>query len=314
MTEFIMLVGLPGSGKSTYAESLKAKGYHIHSSDAIREELTGDVNTQDKNTEVFSMLHSRIKDDLKSGISCVYDATNMSMKRRVAFLKELKKINCIKECVLFLIPIEECKKRNVQRKRKVPDEVIDKMVGQFDVPMEYEGWDEISIETDKTISYDYPIGDTIGFDQENSHHSLTLYDHMKKSSTYIENNYIRTTNPLHHYDIMRYSRIARAAYNHDIGKLITKTFINSKGEVTKDAHYYGHDRAGAYLYLLGRVCDDYLYLENDDWYIASLINWHMRPYLGWKQSERAKERDKKLIGEKMYEDIMILHEADLAAH
>ena len=36
MTEFIMLVGLPGSGKSTCAEKLKKEGYMIHSSDAIR--------------------------------------------------------------------------------------------------------------------------------------------------------------------------------------------------------------------------------------------------------------------------------------
>ena len=43
MTEFIMLVGLPASGKSTYAEKLKEKEYHIHSSDSIREELTGDA-------------------------------------------------------------------------------------------------------------------------------------------------------------------------------------------------------------------------------------------------------------------------------
>ena len=313
MTEFIMLVGLPGSGKSTYAEELKKEGYHIHSSDAIREELTGDVNTQDKNTEIFSILHSRIKGDLKNRKSCVYDATNMNMKRRVAFLKELEKINCIKECVLFLIPIEECKKRNSKRSRKVPDEVIDKMVKQFDVPMDYEGWDEISIEIDQTISYEYPIDDTIGFNQENSHHSSTLFDHMKRSSKYIENNYIHTTNPLQISAIMRYSRIARAAYHHDIGKVITKTFINLKGETTKDAHYYGHDHAGAYLYLL-RQAYEYLYLEDDDWYIASLINWHMHPYLGWKQSEKAKERDKRLIGEKMYKDIMILHEADLASH
>lgn len=313
MTEFIMLVGLPGSGKSTYAEELKKEGYRIHSSDAIREELTDDVNTQDKNTEVFSILHSRIKDDLKNGISCVYDATNMSMKRRIAFLKELKNINCTKECILFLLPIEECKKRNVKRERKVPDKVIDKMIKQFDVPMKYEGWDEISIEIDQTISYEYPISDTNGFDQENSHHSLALSDHMKQSSKYIENNYIHTTNPLQISAIMRYSRIARAAYHHDIGKVITKTFINLKGEAKKDAHYYGHDHAGAYLYLLGQAYE-YLYLEDDDWYIASLINWHMRPYLGWKQSEKAKERDKKLIGEMMYEDIMILHKADLAAH
>ena len=61
MTKFIMLVGLPASGKSTYAERLKEKGYHIHSSDKIREELTGDVNSQDKNIDVFAELHKRVK-------------------------------------------------------------------------------------------------------------------------------------------------------------------------------------------------------------------------------------------------------------
>lgn len=91
MTEFIMLVGLPGSGKSTYAEKLKKEGYMIHSSDAIREELTGDINSQDNNPEVFGVLHKRVKEDLKSGHSCVYNATNMSRKRRKAFLDEISK-------------------------------------------------------------------------------------------------------------------------------------------------------------------------------------------------------------------------------
>ena len=64
MSDFIMLVGLPASGKSTYAEKLRKDGYHIHSSDKIREELTGDVNSQDKNTDVFVELHKRVKLDL----------------------------------------------------------------------------------------------------------------------------------------------------------------------------------------------------------------------------------------------------------
>lgn len=97
MVEFIMLVGLPASGKSTYAEVLKEQGYSVHSSDAIREELTGDVNSQDKNTDVFSVLHKRIKNDLENGISCVYDATNVSMKRRKAFLEEIRKLECTKK-------------------------------------------------------------------------------------------------------------------------------------------------------------------------------------------------------------------------
>lgn len=46
---FIMLVGLPGSGKSTYAELLK-KQYNaiICSSDEARKKITGDENNQKK--------------------------------------------------------------------------------------------------------------------------------------------------------------------------------------------------------------------------------------------------------------------------
>ena len=40
----------------------------------------------------------------------------------------------------------------------------------------------------------------------------------------------------------------------------------------------------------------------------------MRPYTAWKQSEKALRRDREMIGERMYKDIMMLHEADNAAH
>ena len=126
-----MLVGLPRCGKSTYAKKLKDEGYVIHSSDAIREELFGDVNSQEDNTKVFDVLHKRIKDDLAKGTSCVYDATNMSMKRRKAFLDEISKISCRKKCVLFVVPIEVCKEWNQKRERKVPDDVYDKMLKSF---------------------------------------------------------------------------------------------------------------------------------------------------------------------------------------
>lgn len=149
MTEFIMLVGLPGCGKSTYAKKIETEGYVIHSSDAIREELFGDVNSQKDNTKVFDVLHKRIKDDLTKGISCVYDATNMSMKRRKAFLDEISKISCSKKCVLFVVPIEVCKEWNQKRERKVPNDVYDKMLKAFWVPAFYEGRNIIQIITTK---------------------------------------------------------------------------------------------------------------------------------------------------------------------
>ena len=44
---FTMMVGLPGSGKSTYAKELAERtNAKICSSDAIREELTGDISIQ----------------------------------------------------------------------------------------------------------------------------------------------------------------------------------------------------------------------------------------------------------------------------
>ena len=94
MTRFVMMCGLPGSGKSTYADELARKeGFIVHSSDKIREEL-GDVNDQSKNEQVFTILHKRIKDDLRSEKNVIYDATNINRKRRVAFLRELKHILC----------------------------------------------------------------------------------------------------------------------------------------------------------------------------------------------------------------------------
>ena len=300
MTEFIMLVGFPASGKSTYAEELREKGYHVHSSDAIREELTGNVNSQDKNTDVFDTLHKRVKDDLSNGVSCVYDATNMSMKRRKAFLDEIKKYDVYKKCLLFIVPIDVCKKRNQLRDRQVPDFVFDKMLRQFDVPMKYEGWDEIKVIANEECDYKKLLQQTVNFDQHNSHHKLSLFDHMFRSFRCLNLNASKNV-----------SYIAVALYHHDIGKLITKSFINSKGEETDEAHYYGHEHAGAYLFLSGFVL--HKINTNDLLYIASLINWHMRPFT-WDQSEKARQRDKKLIGEEMYNDIMMLHEADMAAH
>ena len=57
---FIMVVGLPGSGKSTFIEDfIDEDNAHIHSSDSIRKELLGDVNDQTSNSLVFETLHNR---------------------------------------------------------------------------------------------------------------------------------------------------------------------------------------------------------------------------------------------------------------
>lgn len=122
---FIMMVGLPYSGKSYYAEKLsKEYGAVVYSSDAIRAEILGDVQDQNNNGKVFEVLHRRVYDDLSNGKSVIYDATNINYKRRMDTIQRLKRIPCEKVCYLMATPFSECVERSKYRDRVVPYEVL----------------------------------------------------------------------------------------------------------------------------------------------------------------------------------------------
>ena len=110
------MVGIVSSGKSSEALNIsKQDNAIIHSSDELRKIMFGDVNEVNKNSELFQELHKRIKLDLSKGRNVVYDATNISWKRRRAFLNELRKIECKKIAVIVATPYDECVERNKNR-------------------------------------------------------------------------------------------------------------------------------------------------------------------------------------------------------
>ena len=303
--KIFMMVGMPASGKSYKAQEL-AKEYNaeIFSSDALREELFGDVNHQNNNHELFNELHKRIKDCLKSGKSAIYDACNISYKRRMAFIQELKNIPCEKICILTATPYEECLKRNAERERKVPEEVIKRMYMNISIPYWYEGWDNITVFRSGTGTYPFAIrciDAFMNFDQENSHHKLTLGEHLKQTLVYMQEK-IGTSNDNHSVAM----RIA--AVLHDCAKPFCKTFINGRGEKTEEAHYYSHQYCSAYDSLFFRYLVDPIE-------VAIRVMWHMQPYF-WERDNNEKQHNKyhKLWGEELYNDIMLIHEADKAAH
>lgn len=311
MNKLYFTVGLPASGKSTWAEANKEKlNAIIHSSDAIREEL-GDVNDQSKNELVFNTLHKRVKEDLINGKNVILDATNLNRRKRIHFLSnELRYVPCEKVCVLFATPYEICLKNNAARDRKVPEHVLEKMIKNFETPCLQEGWDDIQIvwwnykhdEFDfiSRISKDLCEWSTISHD--NPHHTLSIGHHMLEAEDYYAEMDIEHLPILYDVIIM-----------HDCGKAFCKAFIDSKGNPSETAHYYQHHNVGAYLSLFYLKEFD-MYTDEEILYASLLINLHMHPFLSWKDSEKAKEKDRRLFGDDVISVIELIHECDLAAH
>ena len=145
MSKLIVLYGLPGSGKSTWA-SKHINGYTLMlSSDEIREELWGDASIQANPKQVFDLLYARAKMALKNGFNLIVDSTNLKAKDRKHLLEELKPYANKCEIVIFATPIEECILRQEKRARKVPAEVIERMKNGAQEPTLDEGWDSIKV-------------------------------------------------------------------------------------------------------------------------------------------------------------------------
>lgn len=312
---FIMLMGLPGSGKSAVARTLAGEDGVIYASDDIREEIFGDASTQGDNDLVFRELHFRVKRDLRAWKTVIYDATNLSYKRRKAFLRQLddcKIPGLTKECILVYAPYEVCLERNRARERRVPEEVIRRMRMRFDPPMPSEGWDSIRVEynceTEGAEELREKLSDLQRFPQDNPNHDLSLGDHMLQAM----NIYIYAAFDTPYFD----PQMAVAIAVHDIGKEYTKTFYDAKGNVSEHAHYYNHENVGAYEIFR------YLRVFQGGWTnehvlrVAKLIRWHMYPFVIARSQnpKKTKEKLKTIVGEKDYETLMWMWHIDKAAH
>ena len=78
-----VMVGISGSGKSTYAKGLKTAlllenklPSESVSTDDIRLEITGNAEDQTQNGRVFSVARARVAAALAAGKNCIIDATS----------------------------------------------------------------------------------------------------------------------------------------------------------------------------------------------------------------------------------------------
>lgn len=254
---------------------------------------------------MFQTLHKRVKSDLRDGKNVIYDACNINYKRRMAFLREIQKINCEKIAILMATPYEKCLEQNQKRDRIVPEHIIKRMHLNFDVPAGFEGWDHIHIiyNDDKN---ERNISDLLNklslINQDNPHHTLTIGKHCRVCA--------RNVCKIFKEKMIFNEELIYAAWLHDIGKEFTKQFKNYKGEDTDIAHYYHHENVSAYnalFYLRGDEFTFYDFVLN----VCQLIRWHMKPF--FIETEKAKNKFINLVGQEFYDKLMILHEADKMA-
>lgn len=139
----VVLVGLPGSGKSTYLERL---GITPLSSDVIRQLLADDATDQTIHARVFQSLRYLLRHRLAIGRPATYvDATHLTPAERRPYIKIAERYGCIVEALYFDVPLEVCLARSRGRSRVVPEEAVRAMAEKLVPPTVEEGFRRVTV-------------------------------------------------------------------------------------------------------------------------------------------------------------------------
>src|SRR5947208_574168 len=129
LMRIVVLVGLPGSGKSTYLARAGEAGL---SSDAIRKLLADDETDQTIHVRVFETLRYLLEQRLAIGRPVTYiDATNLTPEERRPYIEIGRAHGCEIEAGFFDVPLEVCRERNARRHRGVPGDALDLMAAKL---------------------------------------------------------------------------------------------------------------------------------------------------------------------------------------
>ncbi len=149
MNKIIVMVGAPGSGKSTWVKkyNLSHPYVTILSSDALRAVFGKDENDQTVSAKVFQYMEIEADSLVRNGNTVLIDATNMHRKARKPWVDLAKKYGVVLEAYVFIVDkdvlIERNKKRGAAGGRDVPADVIERMLNNYVAPSREEGFDDV---------------------------------------------------------------------------------------------------------------------------------------------------------------------------
>jgi protein phosphatase len=111
---FVVLVGVSGSGKSTFARK-HFKPTEILSSDYCRSLVSDDENSQAATRDAFEILHFIARKRLAAGRLTVVDATNVQPESRKPLVEIAREFHCLPVAIVLDVPERVAHDRNKTR-------------------------------------------------------------------------------------------------------------------------------------------------------------------------------------------------------
>lgn len=148
MSRLIILIGIPGSGKSSIAKYLQSEfqEYKTISTDAIRAKIFGNEEIQGPWLKIWDEVEKQLQQAVINTNTVIYDATNIDRKQRKKIIALGRNIGFTEIIGLWVdTTLEICLKRNQQRHRQVPEAIILNMYQQISnvPPSCEEGFDRL---------------------------------------------------------------------------------------------------------------------------------------------------------------------------
>ena len=130
--EVIVMSALPGSGKDTYIK--KHLDLPMLSLDAIRRENNIKPTDKKKNGRVIQMAKEKAKQYMRKKESFVFNATNITRDMRQKWISLFTEYGGRVKIIYLEVPYEQLKHQNHNRGHKVPEMVVEKMIGKLEIP------------------------------------------------------------------------------------------------------------------------------------------------------------------------------------
>ena len=133
MPEMIVMCGLPGSGKTTWAKSYAdASGYQYIGVDDFYKLLNGDERLHENKFEVWMAIYRALHIAETHRRSVVFDTNAPTVTERSQLITWFPSF----DHTLVYIRADEnlCRKNNLSRRRVVPEEEMRRLIDNFQVP------------------------------------------------------------------------------------------------------------------------------------------------------------------------------------